>query len=183
MNPEFQYAYCFVRCCQRFWRRVVLFEISSTAGTEVDSDASFAGVRRLLDLLPELQQGEKSMFSPPNENSAKSIFMQSTRTVRFKSLTTPNSSHKAESYRQNSLRSLKVGFTYIRPARAATEFKSTRTLFIRTYRPFTRTQKKWRITKMLVVFHRPSRLSSSASRGIRGLNSHPIVPRGRRRHS
>ena len=43
--------------------------------------------------LPELQQGEKSK-SPPNENSAKSIFRQSSRTVRFKFLTTPNSFHE-----------------------------------------------------------------------------------------
>lgn len=59
-------------------------------------------------MLPELQQGEKSMSSPPNENSAKSVFMQSTRTVRFKFLTTPNSSHETESYRQNSLKSWEV---------------------------------------------------------------------------
>jgi hypothetical protein len=71
-----------------------LFKTSSTPGTEVDSDASFAWVRRLLALLPELQQGEESMFPPPNQNSAKSIFMQSTGTVRFKFLATPNSFHE-----------------------------------------------------------------------------------------
>ena len=75
------------------WRRVVMFEILSTPGTEVDSDAPFAGVRRLLALLPELQQREKSTSPPPNENNAKSIFMESIRTVRFKFLTTPNSFH------------------------------------------------------------------------------------------
>jgi len=79
--------------CQRFWRSVILFEISSTPGTEVDSDTAFAGVRRLLPLLPELQKREKSMPSSPNENSAKSIFMESNRSVRFKFLTTPNSLH------------------------------------------------------------------------------------------
>ena len=79
--------------CQRFWRNVMLFEISSTPGTEVDSDTAFAGVRRLLALLPELQKREKSMPSSPNENSAKSIFMESNRSVRFKFLTTPNSLH------------------------------------------------------------------------------------------
>jgi hypothetical protein len=70
-----------------------LFEISATPGTEVDSDVSFAGIWRLLALLPELQQGEKSVSPPPSEKSAKSIFMQNTRTVRFKFLTTPNSFH------------------------------------------------------------------------------------------
>jgi hypothetical protein len=80
-------------CCQRFWRRVVLFEISSAPGTEVDSDASFAGVRWLLALLPELQHREESTSPPPNEKSAKSIFVESTRAVRFKFLAAPNSFH------------------------------------------------------------------------------------------
>ena len=38
-----------------------------------------------------------------------------------------------------------------------------------------------RLPEMFIVFHRPVRSSSSASRGIRGLNSRPLVRQGQQR--
>src|SRR5262245_13828033 len=92
-------------CSQRFSRRVVLFEISSTPRTELNPDTTFTGIWRLLARDPELQQREEFALSAPYENGLKSVLVRCDGSVRFKFVTTPNSIHALNLIAKDALRS------------------------------------------------------------------------------